>query len=91
MRSRTLSQLNATLCGKEAWIRSLQALWYITLILANRTSRRPFSLLEDVLIMTNDVEVPTDFVLLEMDNESKDPLILGRSFLASVGAVIDVR
>jgi len=26
-----------------------------------------------------------------MDEESKDPLILGRLFLASVGAVIDVR
>jgi len=41
--------------------------------------------------MINGVEVPTDFVVLEMDEESKDPLILGRPFLASVGAVIDVR
>ncbi|KAG7585761.1 Retrotransposon gag domain [Arabidopsis thaliana x Arabidopsis arenosa] len=63
----------------------------ITLILADRTSRRPFSLLEDVPVMINGVEVPTDFVVLEMDEESKDPLILGRPFLASVGAVIDVR
>ncbi|KAG7556962.1 Retrotransposon gag domain [Arabidopsis suecica] len=37
------------------------------------------------------LEVPTDFVVLEMDEESKDPLILGRPFLASVGAMIDVR
>ncbi|KAG7552312.1 hypothetical protein ISN45_Aa06g029140 [Arabidopsis thaliana x Arabidopsis arenosa] len=63
----------------------------ITLILADRTSRRPFSLLEDVPVMINGVEVPTDFLVLEMDEESKDPLILGRPFLASVGAVIDVR
>ncbi|KAG7594036.1 Retrotransposon gag domain [Arabidopsis thaliana x Arabidopsis arenosa] len=63
----------------------------ITLILADRTSRRPFSLLEDVPVMINGVEVPTDFVVLEMDEESKDPLILGRPFLASVRAVIDVR
>ncbi|KAG7594047.1 Retrotransposon gag domain [Arabidopsis thaliana x Arabidopsis arenosa] len=63
----------------------------ITLILADRTSRRPFSLLEDVPVMINGVEVPTDFVVLEMNEESKDPLILGRPFLASVGAVIDVR
>ncbi|KAG7559359.1 Retrotransposon gag domain [Arabidopsis thaliana x Arabidopsis arenosa] len=63
----------------------------ITLILADRTSRRPFSLLEDVPVMINGVEVPTDFVVLEIDEESKDPLILGRPFLASVGAVIDVR
>ena len=63
----------------------------ITLILADRTSRRPFSILENVPVMIDGVEVPTDFVVLEMDEESKDPLILGRPFLASVGAVIDVR
>jgi len=41
--------------------------------------------------MINEVEIHTDFVVLEMDDESKDPLILGRPFLASVGAVINVR
>ena len=35
--------------------------------------------------------MPTDFVVLEMDEEPKDPLILRRPFLASVGAVIDVK
>ncbi|KAG7557020.1 Retrotransposon gag domain [Arabidopsis suecica] len=63
----------------------------LTLILADRTSRRPFGLLEDLPVMINGVEVPTDFVVLEMDEEPKDPLILGRPFLASVGAVIDVK
>ncbi|KAG7636085.1 hypothetical protein ISN45_At02g006800 [Arabidopsis thaliana x Arabidopsis arenosa] len=63
----------------------------LTLILADRTSKRPFGLLEDVPVMINRVEAPTDFVMLEMDEESKDPLILGRPFLASVGAVIDVK
>ncbi|KAG7552313.1 hypothetical protein ISN45_Aa06g029150 [Arabidopsis thaliana x Arabidopsis arenosa] len=63
----------------------------LTLILADRSSRRPFSLLEDLPVMINEVELPTDFVVLEMDEESKDPLILGRPFLASVGAMIDVR
>ena len=63
----------------------------LTLILADRTSRRPFGLLEDVPVMINGVEVPIDFVVLEMDEESKDPLILGRPFLASAGAVIDVK
>ncbi|KAG7527998.1 hypothetical protein ISN45_Un195g000010, partial [Arabidopsis thaliana x Arabidopsis arenosa] len=37
------------------------------------------------------VEIPTDFVVLEMDEEPKDPLILGRPFLATAGALIDVR
>ena len=50
----------------------------ITLILADRTSRRPFSILENVPVMVDGVEVSTDF-------------IVGRPFIASVGAVIDVR
>jgi len=37
------------------------------------------------------VEVPTDFVVLEMDEEPRDPLILGRPFLATAGATIDVK
>ncbi|KAG7564259.1 hypothetical protein ISN44_As10g010290 [Arabidopsis suecica] len=63
----------------------------LTVTLADRSSRRSFGLLEDLPVMINEVEVPTDFVVLEMDEESNDPLILGRPFLASVGAMIDVR
>jgi len=63
----------------------------LTLILVDRSSRKPFGMLKDLPIMINGVEVPTDFIMLDMEEEHKDPLILGRSFLASVGAVIDVR
>ena len=42
----------------------------LTLILADRTSKTPFGLLEDVPVMINGVEVPTDFVVLEMDEKS---------------------
>ncbi|KAG7603835.1 hypothetical protein ISN45_At05g028490 [Arabidopsis thaliana x Arabidopsis arenosa] len=63
----------------------------LTLILADRSSRKPFGMLKDLPVMINGVEVPTDFVVLDMEVEHKDPLILGRPFLASVGAVIDVR
>ncbi|XP_022565116.1 uncharacterized protein LOC111209473 [Brassica napus] len=37
------------------------------------------------------VKSPVDFVVLELEEESKDPLILGRLFLCTVGAIIDVR
>ncbi|XP_023634058.1 uncharacterized protein LOC111829355 [Capsella rubella] len=62
----------------------------ISLILADRSVRLPHGLLEDLLIRIGVVEVPTDFVVLEMDEEPKDPLILGRPFLAITGAIIDV-
>jgi len=61
----------------------------LTLIIADRSS--PFSLLKDLPVMINGVEVPTDFVVLEMEAEPTDPLILGRPFLALVGAMIDVK
>jgi len=43
------------------------------------------------LLKSETIEIPTDFVILEMDEEPKDPLILGRPFLATVGAIIDVK
>jgi len=63
----------------------------LTFILADRSSRKLFGMLKYLLVMINGVEVLTDFVVLDMEVEHKDPLILGRPFLASVGAVIDVR
>ncbi|KAG7564140.1 Aspartic peptidase domain superfamily [Arabidopsis suecica] len=63
----------------------------ISLILADRSVRLPHGLLEDLPIKIGNVEIPTDFIVLEMDEEPTDPLILGRPFLATVGAVIDVK
>ena len=63
----------------------------LTLILANRSARKPLCLLRDLPVMINVVEVPTDFVVLETEVEPKNLLILGRPFLASVGAMIDVK
>lgn len=33
----------------------------------------------------------TDFVVLKLEEEPKDPLILGRTFLATLGALINVQ
>ncbi|KAG7594089.1 Retrotransposon gag domain [Arabidopsis thaliana x Arabidopsis arenosa] len=63
----------------------------IQLILADRSVRVPHGMLEDLLVRIGRVEIPTDFVVLEMDEEPKDPLILGRPFLATAGALIDLR
>ncbi|KAG7559401.1 Integrase catalytic core [Arabidopsis thaliana x Arabidopsis arenosa] len=63
----------------------------ITLILADESIRFPHGLLEDLPIKIGNAEIPTDFIVLEMDEEPKDPLILGRPFLATAGAVIDVK
>ena len=41
--------------------------------------------------MVGNFEIPTDFVVLEMGEEAQDPLILGRPFLATAGAIVNVR
>jgi len=63
----------------------------ISLILVDRCVRLPHGLLEDLPIKIGNVEVPRDFVVLNMDEEPKDPLILGKLFLATAGAIIDVK
>ncbi|XP_024004992.1 uncharacterized protein LOC112082123 [Eutrema salsugineum] len=63
----------------------------ISLILADRSTRTPEGVLEDVPVKVRDCMIPTDFVVLEYGEEPKDPLILGRPFLATAGAIIDVR
>ncbi|XP_010412548.1 PREDICTED: uncharacterized protein LOC104698858 [Camelina sativa] len=61
----------------------------ISLILVDRIMRLPHGLLEDLPVRIKVVEVPTDFVVLEMDEEPKDPLILGKPFLSTTRAIID--
>jgi len=63
----------------------------IQLILADRSVRMPHGILEDLPVKVGSIQIPTDFVILEMDEESKDPLILGRPFLATACAIIDVK
>ncbi|CAA7041926.1 unnamed protein product [Microthlaspi erraticum] len=62
----------------------------ISLVLADRSIRLPTGMLEDLPLRIGNVEIPTDFIVLEMDEEPTDPLILGRPFLATARAMIDV-
>ncbi|CAM8895886.1 unnamed protein product [Rhodiola kirilowii] len=63
----------------------------ISLRLADRSSRIPKGILEDVPIKVGNFYIPVDFFVLDMEEEKETPIILGRPFLATTGAVIDVR
>ncbi|KAG7529567.1 hypothetical protein ISN44_Un133g000010, partial [Arabidopsis suecica] len=63
----------------------------IALLLADRSKRIPEGVLEDVLVQIGECLIPTDFVVLEYEEEPPDALILGRSFIATAGAQIDVK
>lgn len=64
---------------------------FITLVLVDRSTRIPDGILIDVPGMIGKSMIPIDFVVLPYEKEPKDPLIFGRSFLHTAGAIIDVR
>jgi len=64
---------------------------FITLVLADRSTRIPYEILIDVPVIIGKSMILTDFVVLPYEKEPKDPLILGRSFLHTAGAIIDVQ
>ncbi|XP_057450393.1 uncharacterized protein LOC130741551 [Lotus japonicus] len=58
--------------------------------LADRSIVAPWGVREDVLVRAGEFEFPVDFVIIDMDEDSKIPLILGRPFLATSQAKINV-
>lgn len=63
----------------------------MSLVFADRSVKSPVGILEDLQVRVGNTTVPAEFIVLELDEEPKDPLILGRPFLCTVGAIIDVR
>ncbi|XP_070005599.1 uncharacterized protein [Nicotiana sylvestris] len=57
--------------------------------LADRTMKRPSSILDDVLIQVGKFVFPVDFVILDCKIYEKIPIILGRPFLVTWRALID--
>jgi hypothetical protein len=62
----------------------------VTLQLADRSIRKPAGILLDIPVMVGKFAYPVDFIVLDMDNRS-EAVILGRPFLATAGALIDVK
>jgi hypothetical protein len=58
--------------------------------LGDNSIRYPLGIAEDVAMKVGHHFIPVDFVVLEMGERKKPPIILGRPFLKTVGATIDV-
>jgi hypothetical protein len=58
--------------------------------LGDNSIRYPLGIAEDVPVKVEHHFIPVDFVVLEMGEREKPPLILVRPFLKTVGATIDV-
>ncbi|XP_068636070.1 uncharacterized protein [Aristolochia californica] len=63
----------------------------ISLQLAYRSIKCPRGIIEDVLVKVDKFIFPVDFVVLDMDEDEKVPLILRRPFLATGRVLIDVQ
>nr|GEV97305.1 reverse transcriptase domain-containing protein [Tanacetum cinerariifolium] len=62
----------------------------MTLELADRSITRPKGVAEDVFVKVGKFHFPTDFVVVDFEADPRVPLILGRSFLRTSCALIDV-
>ncbi|GJU99722.1 reverse transcriptase domain-containing protein [Tanacetum coccineum] len=62
----------------------------MTLELADRSITRPKGVAEDVFVKVGSFHFPTDFVVVDFEADPRVPLILGRSFLRTGRALIDV-
>jgi len=63
----------------------------MTLQLADRSIIYPVRILEDIPIKVGKIYILADFVVVDIEEDSEIPILLGRSFLATAGGVIDVK
>nr|KAJ0200122.1 hypothetical protein LSAT_V11C600326430 [Lactuca sativa] len=63
----------------------------VTIHLADKTVIHPKGLCEDLLIKVDKLVFPADFVVLDIEEDPKVPIILGRPFLNIAGTIVDMR
>ena len=56
----------------------------------DRTLEKPKGIIEDVLVKVGKFIFQVDFIILDMEEDSQVPLLLGRPFLATGAALIDM-
>ncbi|KAL4306701.1 hypothetical protein AHAS_Ahas16G0204600 [Arachis hypogaea] len=62
----------------------------ISLEMADSSRKQAYGQVEDVLVKVEGLYIPTDFIVLDTGKEEGESIILGRPFLATARAVIDV-
>ncbi|XP_019235392.1 PREDICTED: uncharacterized protein LOC109215729 [Nicotiana attenuata] len=62
----------------------------VSLQLADQSTKKPKGIIENILVRVDKFVFPVDFIVLEMEENTEVPLILGRPFLATWRAIIDV-
>ena len=60
------------------------------LLMADRTVKKPIGILHDVLVKVESFIFSADFVILDCEVDFEVPIILGRPFLATGRALVDM-
>ena len=63
----------------------------VTLQLADRSLNHPKGVIEDGLVKVDKLILTVDFIVLNMEEDKEIPIILGRPFLPTGRAMIDVQ
>jgi len=63
----------------------------MTLKLADRTIVHPIGFVEDIPVKIEGIYIPADFMVVDIDEDPQVHILLGRPFLATVGAIVDVK
>ena len=63
----------------------------VTLQLADRSLKHPRGVIEDVLVKVDKFIFPADFIVLDIEEGKEIPIILGRPFLTTGRAMINVQ
>jgi hypothetical protein len=64
---------------------------YYDVPITDVAKKKPLGRIIDVLIMVNNNLVLVDFLVMDVECNASCPIILGRPFLRTVGAIIDMR
>ena len=62
----------------------------MTLQLEDRSIKRPYGIVEDLLVKVDKFLFPVDFVVMDIEEDVDVPLILGRPFMKTTKVIIDV-
>ncbi|XP_050896700.1 uncharacterized protein LOC127103491 [Lathyrus oleraceus] len=63
----------------------------MTLQFSDHSVKKPYGIVEDVLVKIDKFVFPVDFVILEMPEDEEIPLILGRPFLETGRCLINIK
>ena len=84
----SINLMSLSMCNR---IRELEIMpTRMTLQLVDRSITRPYGVIEDVLVKVKQFTFPANFVVMDIEEDTKIPLILGRPFMLTASCVVDM-